>query len=100
MPDRDKVIKGFECCVIQVFKCQNCTYGDVTTDLSVCHDVLLKDALELLKEQGPVMWSYDYDCIKCSNCGLCIKDEVYYMMDKPILFCPACGRKVKWDAAD
>ena len=59
MPDRDKVIKGFECCVIQGFNCYNCTYGNATTDLSECHDVLLKDALELLKEQ---------EYARCLNC--------------------------------
>lgn len=50
------------------------------------------------QEQEQVTWSYKYHCFICSNCGLGIEDEVHYMMNKPINFCPTCGRKVKWDA--
>lgn len=50
-----------------------------------------------LKEQEPVTWSHEYTCFECSNCGLVINDEVRYLMNKTINFCPVCGRKVKWD---
>ena len=56
------------------------------------------DKINNLKEQEPVTWSYEYNCFVCSNCGLRIEDEVHYLMSKPLNFCPACGRKVKWDA--
>ena len=63
---------------------------------STLHDeISLLD--DLLKEQEPVIWSYKYHCFICSNCGLGIEDEVHYMMDKPINFCPTCGRKIKWN---
>lgn len=63
-----------------------------------CHyEQAIDEICGLLKEQEPVTWSYEYNCFVCSNCGLRINDEVYYMMDEPISFCPVCGRKVKWD---
>lgn len=55
------------------------------------------DKINNLKEQEPVTWSYEYNCFVCSNCGLGIEDEVHYLMNKPLNFCPTCGRKVKWD---
>ena len=103
MIDKEKVVKGLECCVndkpFYHAHCGECPYnGLIFNNLGGCTK-LYRDALVLLKEQEPVMWSYDgYDCFVCSNCGLRIKDEaVYYLMDKPISFCPACGRKVEWD---
>ena len=50
MPDREKVIKGLEYCMKNQHcsDCESCAYGGVT---SVICNSLIKDALELLKEQ-------------------------------------------------
>ena len=51
MTDREKVIKALEICSQDVFgrMCINCTYeSDYHRH---CHEILMGDALELLKEQ-------------------------------------------------
>ena len=53
MTDREKVIKGLECCAHGVAKCHICPYDPRNFALPVdCMTDLAKDALELLKEQG------------------------------------------------
>ena len=47
MPDIDKVIKGFECCVLPHDCSDDCPYSNTN---SFCTNSLHKDALELLKE--------------------------------------------------
>lgn len=49
MPDREKVMKGLECCS------RGCKFGCPYADeeSSTCESVLAADALELLKEQEP-----------------------------------------------
>ena len=70
--DREKVIKGFECCHVMVHdlgpdktSCGICPYKDVQTEEQIdlggieCIAVLHDDALALLKEQEesiPVSW--------------------------------------------
>ena len=64
MPDREKVIKGFECCHVMVHdlgpdktSCGICPYKDVQTEEQIdlggieCIAVLHDDAMALLKEQ-------------------------------------------------
>ena len=98
MLDREKVIKGLECCMSEsrCYKCPYQTEGECENGTSY-YSKSIEDAIALLRKQEPVTWSYDGFDLKCSNCGLHINDELYYIMDKPISFCPACGRKVKWD---
>ena len=98
MTDREKVIDGIKNCIS--FRgigqeCDLCPYA--VEEFGRCVGKLMEDALKLLKEQEPVMWLYDGYNRFCSNCGVHVEDEVHYMMDKPISFCPACGRKVKWE---
>ena len=63
MPDREKVIKGFECCHVMVHdlgpdktSCGICPYKDVQTEEQIdlggieCIAVLHDDALAILKE--------------------------------------------------
>ena len=60
MPDREKVIKGLECCVNPVpeFDCsKECPYFGKTA--GACYTQLSKDALELLQGQ---------DQARCENC--------------------------------
>ena len=65
MVDRDKVIKGFECCHVMVHdlgpdktSCGICPYKDIQTEEQIdlggieCIAVLHDDALALLKEHG------------------------------------------------
>lgn len=55
MPDREKVIKGLECCTTQGFGCienKKCPYGAQRYG-SHCVDSMLRDALALLKAQEP-----------------------------------------------
>ena len=99
MTDREKVIKGLK--IERECVSRDCDRNCAKCDLVQEREWLLSvydDAIELLKEQEPVMWTYDGDnCFKCSNCDFHINDEVYYLTDKPINFCPGCGRAVKWD---
>lgn len=102
MTDREKVIRGLECCT--------------NTDMSMCLDEcpyhkdgcsggikMMQDALALLKEQEPVeperrelpygMYDavkYEYKCGAC-GCGL-MKNEKWRAN-----YCPECGRAVKWN---
>ena len=49
--DREKVIKGLECCCTHIvgMNCGRCPYED--DDISYCTSALTYDALALLKEQ-------------------------------------------------
>ena len=98
MIDREKVIKGLECCR-RFGDCENqCPYFDELD----CTQLIKADTLELLKEQEPVqprkVQRYiDYsdtavnfiDAYDCGNCGAELPDNAKY--------CPTCGKAVKWD---
>ena len=34
---------------------------------------------------------------ECPHCHAIIKDEILYMVDKPIKYCPCCGKEVTFD---
>ena len=75
--------------------CAKCEYRDIRTKTS-CKTMLLRDALELLKEQEPVephkvprSIAYPKGAFVCPDCSRFLEP------DDP--FCPGCGRKVKWD---
>ena len=97
MIDREKMIKGLEICSDDTKKCHGCPY--LMTDAPRCWDVVMKDALELLKGQEPVEpIPYDLDTpvttvMRCYKCGWCNADIT---AGNP--YCWHCGRKVKWDA--
>lgn len=107
MADREKVIKGLECCFdYYEAQCEKCPYQATEEEKKIVdwdchHDDLQRDALELLKEQEPVKAVADgEDSYMCNNCGTVIGwaewepggiEEVKYK------FCPHCGRAVKWD---
>lgn len=74
MPDREKVLKGLECCLVseEYYQCEKCPYRATEDERKVidwcCHlGELRKDALELLKEQEPRVLTlgevkaFDYD---------------------------------------
>ena len=97
MADRKKVIKGLECCTIDPNRgvCPtDCPYSD----LYYCDNVLMKDALELLKEPEPVkVIVHDEDewygfYAQCPECGC------EWMMDhEKLKYCPHCRKPVKWE---
>lgn len=54
MPDREKVINALECCYCNFPKqmdCKNCPYDKICYHDKAC-SLMLRDALELLKEQA------------------------------------------------
>lgn len=96
MPDREKVIKGLErCSGGRLNPCFGCPYDEEETD-DFCEDILMKDAIALLKEQEPVEPTYNEshlyvsDAFRCGVCGCLVNFHAKY--------CQNCGRKVKWDA--
>ena len=93
-PDVKRVIAGLEYCTGPMAKCGYCPYhsGDeMPNSLDDCG--ILKDAIELLKEQEPVivrqreMMHMLFWC--CGSCGVPITEG-----DK---FCRMCGKAAKWD---
>ena len=103
MTDREKVIKGLECCVKhdEDFKTSPCSSLDCPY-LDDCafknyfvKTSLMRDALELLKEQEPVKprfadgVHYTVNKYLCGACGHHINQNSRY--------CEGCGRAVKWD---
>jgi hypothetical protein len=100
MANREKVIKGLQCCKSPNDH-EHCPYN-IGVHYNVCVYRLLSDAVELLKEQEPVaprkVKRYiEYsdtainfiDTYDCGNCGAELPDNSKY--------CSVCGRKVKWD---
>ena len=87
MTDREKVLKGLECCAAGCSG--NCPY----TDTGNCIEVLCGNALELLKAPEPIspMEEEFYD-VTIWHCGACGEDLLH-----DYNYCPTCGRKVKWD---
>ena len=90
MQKLEKVIKGFEQCLICGIaedKCAPCTY---LTEPN-CITKLKRDALELLKEQQPKKGHWETKIIRgdkamcCSVCG----EDSGTIYDYP--FCPNCG---------
>ena len=54
MIDREKVIKGLECCIITPDICSDvCPYFGKCDENDYCDEKLFKDALALLKAQAP-----------------------------------------------
>ena len=93
MPDREKVIKGLECCAaMSGDECRECPYGHECRDTDLPYGMphLAADALALLKEQEAV------EPVKTQMawfCGACQK-----RLNRTWKFCGFCGREVKWDA--
>lgn len=78
MADREKVIKGLECCRIQQNEvppmCEECPYVD--NALGTCEDMsgLLNDAYKMLKAQEPRVMTLEEACSDIDFCWLEIKD--------------------------
>ena len=98
MPDREKVIKGLECCTMMTtleypYRCKECPYQ---INGNPCERfTIMKDALELLKEQEAVEphshLTDDSDLyFTCGKCGRVIWSESYK-------FCPICATRIAWN---
>lgn len=92
LTDRNKVIKGLECCISDGLDCpDDCPYiGDCN------RKQLHTDALALLKAQEPKPPvvkenSYGWKFYYCPSCG-----KEFYQNNK-FSFCEKCGQAVKWD---
>lgn len=96
-PDVKRVIAGLEYCMggCQV-SCFDCPYREIGQPSPDCLDNcgILKDVVELLKEQEPIEPKRIVDehgqVLSCGNCGAWF--EVQFQK-----YCHECGRKVKWD---
>lgn len=104
MTDREKVIKGLECCMVGDGNdpdCEICPYATVGDDTCQTMDELFSDALELLKAQEPVEPQHLHDKsrlpLKCGNCGAFIIIIGGFCGDYKAKFCCECGRPVKWE---
>lgn len=97
MNDREKIIKGLECCLANGHN--NCPYKSTDEGIdkvTCCTTYLMKDAIALLKAQEPVEPTIGGDADgPCRNwwyqCGKC-KEAIDYH-DK---YCRHCGQAVKW----
>ena len=102
MSDREKVIRGLECCKDSNvgFECPSCPYYP-SQKSDKCIFELHSDALALLKAQEPVEPVVDIDTWKCGNCGHTLEHQE--LLGDNVLFheqynyCPECGRMVKWE---
>lgn len=93
MAELEKVIRGLECCT-ETDDCNSCPYFEKPEYCS--EDVLMRDAIALLKEQEAVkpkvvnaddfLWAHWYVCGSCEN-----------PIDPEDKFCRHCGKAVKWD---
>jgi len=92
MPDMEKVIKGLECAIgiRGVKNCDNCPYDNDFNCLGC--DIVMRDALALLKEQEPVEPRSMSDCAWQYSCGECKKP----LYAHGFAYCPWCGRRIKW----
>jgi len=99
MTDREKVIKGLECCKPAWFTVANCAdehcpydcYGH--NEVNGCVDHLIDDALELLKKQNPASPTWEQGEAYCGKCGMRLPRK---RADREINYCGYCGRPVKW----
>ena len=80
MTDREKVIRGLECCAHGVAKCHICPYDPRNHALPVdCMTDLAKDTLELLKAQEPG-WISVKDRLPCDGLFVLVCNDDGHMM--------------------
>ena len=107
MPDREKVIRGLERCLkhtcpaIDSKEYRDCEY---TMGLYCRQDILMHDAIAMLKEQDavepktePSAKGHWYTCGSCGWWLFQVCDTAHFEDRKRIRFCSSCGRSVKWE---
>lgn len=101
MADREKVIKGLECC--QRFlksHCDECPYiYEYLCGINDCTADLASDAIALLKEQEPKTILGIADSIEGIEVGKCPRCDrtILNKQSDPTWFCKYCGQAVKWE---
>ena len=95
MADRDKIIKGLQSHIAMNCEKNACPYWKYYT----CAEMLLMDALELLREQAarkPIYNEQKYGdhLPHCGNCEKVLPNNAIY---GKVNFCHYCGQAVKWD---
>ena len=99
MPNREKVIKGLECCAsMNGSACRECPYSSECIDYEVPYPTgtahLAADALVLLKEQEAVKPKKadnpDESEYCCGICGYPLWLDEFY--------CAHCGRRIEWES--
>jgi len=97
MSDRETVMRGLACCIESYDKgfCPDeCEYRGKYPE---CEQGLMKEALELLREQEPVSPIHEnYWKHTIGRCGHC-KAPLPALEGMQSKFCWMCGRAVKWD---
>ena len=100
MADIEKVIKGLEHCTSYGSTCDQCDYWEHNRneDDPHCGDVLMRDALELLKEKQSKSPTWRRGKAFCGGCGGCLENKEQHSSDivKSIRFCKWCGTPVDW----
>lgn len=99
MPEREKVIKGLECCIAEgsAPECEDCPYALPEDGTCERLDGMFKDALALLKAQEPVSPVFErqfMSSIELYNCGSCGTSLGAKGIAK---YCMKCGQAVKWE---
>lgn len=92
MPDREKVLKGLECCEkTDGSDCKNCPY----TDDCDCVEFMSRDALALLKKQEATIKAQQFvlnnACEKLKEQKMAMKPK---NIDKVGGNCPVCGLRM------
>lgn len=96
MTDREKVIKGLECCIVKPFpNCEKCPYTNEEEGTCFTMNNMLADALALLKAQEPYTgrWVKERDRTNhwhCSKCG-----NVQGITARVYRYCPNCGARME-----
>lgn len=95
MIDREKVIKGLECCMkwtgepdTATCHCSDCSYTNMDILGEGCLIDLINDALALLKEQEAKEPFSEHHLFICPVCKNALFREQKY--------CHECGQAVKW----
>jgi hypothetical protein len=105
MADREKVIKGLECCknTDMNFDCDTvcgdshnkCPYREPENEaVGSCMNNLINDAIALLEAQEPIA-PHDYDPVIYGHrytCGNC-----HHSLWRNDNYCSQCGKAVKWE---
>lgn len=99
MADREKVVKGLEMCIADEY-CNGCPY-EVQCDSpgQEYAESMMRDALELLKEQEPKQIINITDSIEGMEVGYCPSCDRAIVNKKidETKFCRFCGQAVKWE---
>ena len=99
MVEREKVIKGLQCCNERnIAEVCNCPYQP-SHKSDMCLFELHADALALLKAQEPIKPTRYQEgrWFKTWRCGACGGTLVFRNGEDKPNYCTDCGRPVKWE---